>query len=253
MGLAARAAGHAIIAVVGRDPARTADAATRLGATPLSLDEGIPAADLLMLSVSDDAIEVVAREVAPRAGAIGSAIHLSGLTPVSALSPLPCPVGSVHPLQTLPAPEVGAARLAGSWAAVTADEPLASRLESFVRSIGARPFRLPDERKALYHAAAAAAANFTIGSLGMASDLLAAAELPFEVSKPLVEAIVDNAYALGPWAALTGPIARGDVGTVAAQLRAVEAVSKTHAEAFAEMASALARMVDSTEIKELLA
>jgi predicted short-subunit dehydrogenase-like oxidoreductase (DUF2520 family) len=155
-------------------------------------------------------------------------VHLSGLTPVSALAPLAasgCRTGSFHPLQTLPNPEVGAARLSGAWVAVTAEEPLRTTLHGFARSLGAHPFDLADGAKALYHAGAAAAANFLLLALTMASDLLGAADVPFAAARPLVEAVVANAFELGPRPALTGPVARGDVGTVAAQLDAVAAAA----------------------------
>lgn len=251
LGLAAKAAGHKIVAVVGRSPDSVQSAAARLGSRPVELGTDLPDADLMLIAVSDDAIVTVAQTTARSVGELAGVAHLSGLTPVAALASFTCPTGSLHPLQTLPSPEVGAARLAGSWAAVTADEPFADHLAAFAESLGLKPFRLDDESKALYHAAAAAAANYTLGALGMAADLFEAAGLPFDVSQPLVSAIVDNAYALGPWQSLTGPIARGDVGTIRAQLEAVSGVSESHRAAFAEMGSALALLAGASEVREL--
>ena len=223
---AANSSGHVITAVVGKSRDHAAPAAASLGgAAALGRGDDLPPADLLIVATRDDAIAAVAAELAPHlGGAVGSAVHLSGLKSVSELAPLAaagCRIGSFHPLQTLPSPEAGAARLSGAWVAVTAEEPLRGTLHELARSLGAHPFDLADGAKALYHAGAAAAANFPLLSLTMASDLFAAAGVPFVAARPLVEAVVANAFEMGPRPALTGPVARGDVGTVAAQLDAV--------------------------------
>ncbi len=210
--VAVDAAGHRVVAVVGRDRRQAEQPARGLGAAALGPDEDLPPADLLMLATRDQAIAPVAAALATRCRDVSAAVHVSGLTPVAALEPLAaagCAVGSFHPLQTLPSPEAGAARLSGAWVAVTAEEPLRSSLHELATSIGARSFDLADDRKALYHAAAAAAANFPLLALTMASDLFDAAGVPFAAARPLVEAVVANAFDMGPRPALTGPVARG--------------------------------------------
>ena len=113
-----------------------------------------------------------------------------------------------------------------------------------------QPFELDDADKALYHAAAAAAANYPLAALSMARRLFAAAGVPFEAAGPLVRAVVDNAFALGPDVALTGPVARGDVGTVAAQLAAVERTDPSLAPHFVSMARATAAVAGTEEVFE---
>ena len=81
----------------------------------------------------------------------------------------------------------------------------------------------------------------------MADGLFAAAGVPFAASRPLVEAIVRNAFDLGPQPALTGPVARGDVGTVAAQLDALRATAPEWETAFVGFAAELARLTGRTE------
>ncbi len=219
-------AGHRPAGVLGRHPQRAASAARRLDTAQLDWAAELPAADLMILAVRDDAIEEVAQRLAERASAVTSAIHLSGLRTVTALDPLArtgLATGILHPLQTLPTAEAGAAALSGSWMAVTAaDGGLRELLEDLVRSLGARPFTLEDSQRPVYHAAAASASNYVLAALALAARLFDAAGVPFEASRPLVEAVTENAFALGPAAALTGPIARGDVGTVRSQLAAVE-------------------------------
>ncbi|OFW65603.1 MAG: hypothetical protein A2Z12_02200 [Actinobacteria bacterium RBG_16_68_21] len=249
LAIAVEDAGHRLLGVLGRDPARAGEAASRFGCPVLEWDRDLPAADLLLIAVRDDAIGEVAARLGGHAPGTGGAVHLSGLTPVDALAAIgDLPLGSFHPLQTLPNPENGAARLAGAWIAVTSeDDLLADRLFALAASIGAHPFEVADEAKPLYHAAAAAAANFPLAAWSMARRLFEAAGVPFEVAGPLVQAVLDNAFTLGPEAALTGPVARGDVGTVAAQLAAVRGAVPDLEEDFAAMVVAVARVAGTLD------
>jgi len=249
LAIAFTGAGHRLVGVLARDPARADVAAARFGCPALTWDADLPAADLLMIAVRDDAIADVVARLAGKARAIGAVVHLSGLKPIDLLRPLgDLPVGSLHPLQTLPNPEVGAARLAGAWVAITTDDDLlADRLFALASSIGAHPFEVADESKAVYHAGAAAASNFPLASLAMARRLFEAAGVPFEAAAPLIRAIVENAVTMGPEAALTGPVARGDVGTVRAQLAAVRAAVPDLAEDFVAMVMATARVAGTVE------
>jgi predicted short-subunit dehydrogenase-like oxidoreductase (DUF2520 family) len=249
LALASLEAGHRVIGVLARDSNAARLAADRLGADMLSWDSDLVRADLLVVAVRDDAIEGVAHRLAHRAAAVDGAVHLSGLKSASALEAIAGPpVASFHPLQTLPTPEVGAAHLAGAWIAVTSDDDLLSdRLFALAASLGARPFELDDAAKPLYHAAAAAAANFTLAALAMSRQLFEAAGVDFEVAHPLVRGVIENALEMGPDQALTGPAARGDVGTVHAQLEAVRALSPSLAEDFAAMVRATARIAGTSE------
>lgn len=242
--------GHSLAGVMARRPEAAAGAAADLNAPVLEWHGTLPSCDLVVVAVRDDAIASVADHLGPRLGGAGGAVHLSGLTSVAALAGLGhgIPTGSFHPLQTLPNPEVGAARLDGAWVAVTSEDGVfADRLFSLARSLGMHPFELDDESKAVYHAAAAAAANYTMTSLALAERLFTASGVPFAAAEPLVRAVVDNAFALGPVAALTGPVARGDAGTVRAQVRAVAEVDPDSAEDFRAMGRATARIAGTTE------
>jgi predicted short-subunit dehydrogenase-like oxidoreductase (DUF2520 family) len=125
----------------------------------------------------------------------------------------------------------------------TDDAGLHRNLVALAESIGGHPFDLADEAKALYHAAAASAANFPLAALAMASDLFDAAGVPFEAAGPLIKAVVDNALEMGPRAALTGPVARGDVATVEAQVEAVSAALPEWAPGFRALVAELAKVV----------
>lgn len=243
LAIAANAAKHDVVAVVGRSFDSAERGASLVGAVPLTLADEFPEADLLIIATRDGVIGSIAAQIAKKDLAIAAAVHVSGLTPVEVLAPLAAvglATGSFHPLQTLPTPEAGAARLAGAHIAITADSPLRERLEELAVDLRAVPFPLADEAKPLYHAAAAAAANFPLAALAMAKDMFAAAGVPWEAARPLVEAVVANAFDMGPRAALTGPVARGDTETVTAQLRAVAAGTPQWRSAFARSVETLA-------------
>lgn len=250
LAIAIQRAGHDIAAVAARDQQQAEKAAARLDATPLAIGDPIPPVDLVLIAVRDDAIGEIAAALAPVIGDTGGVVHLSGATPVAALGPVAAmgvETGSFHPLQTLPTPDAGAERLDGAWIAVTAPPPLDDTLHGLARSFGGRPFDLDDEHKATYHAAAAAAANFTVAALAVAKDLFDASGVPFEAARPLVEAVVANSFDLGPEAALTGPVARGDAETVAAQLAAVAARRPEWEQAFRSFVSATADVAGTAD------
>lgn len=250
LAIAAAAADHEVIAVVGRSFDSAERGAAVVGAIPLTINDPIPEADLLLIATRDAAIEPVATRLARHLVPVAAAAHLSGLTPVAALDRLAdqgVPIGSFHPLQTMPSPEAGAARLAGAYIAITAGPDLQDTLEAFADSLGATPFSLADDAKPVYHAAAAAAANFPLAAFAMAADLFKAAGVPWDVARPLVETVVANSFDLGPRAALTGPVARGDTGTVAAQLAAVASAGPEWQVAFARFVELLASLTGRSE------
>lgn len=246
--IAANGAGHDVVAVVARNAEQASIVARRFAAVPLAIGDPVPPVDLVIIAVTDDSIEAVTGEIAPIArNAAASAIHLSGATPVSALRAFGdhgVAVGSFHPLQTMPTPDRGARRLPGAWVAVTAEEPLKSTLHGFARTIGLRPFDLRDDDRTAYHAAAAAAANFPVAALAIARRLFEAKGVAFDAARPLVEAVVANAFEFGPEASLTGPIARGDTATVAAQIEAVRETAPDLAAAFEAMVDGTASVAD---------
>jgi predicted short-subunit dehydrogenase-like oxidoreductase (DUF2520 family) len=240
LAIAAERSGHVIVGIKGRSDASVRSLAEMVTVIP---DD----ADLRIIAVADDAISDLGEQLAAEPPI--PTIHISGSVPVDVLAPIGAtgaPIGSFHPLQTLPDPVTGADRLPGAWVAVTAEEPFRESLDDFAVSLGCRPFPLDDDHKALYHAAAASAANFTIASLSLAQRLFEEAGVPFEASKPLVEAIVANAFTLGPREALTGPIARGDVTTVRRQIEAVAETGEKNLAVFRDLARATARTADAS-------
>ena len=130
----------------------------------------------------------------------------------------------MHPLQTFPSVEAAIERLPGSGMAVTAADEAGFRLgERLAADVGARPFRLVEESRPLYHAAAVFASNYLVTVLAEAERLFREAGLddPGPLFLPLVRATLDNVHAMGAERALTGPAVRGDAGTVERNLSAL--------------------------------
>jgi predicted short-subunit dehydrogenase-like oxidoreductase (DUF2520 family) len=218
------ARGWRAVAVAGRSPdaPSTRAVAERFDAPAVAVADAGRDAELVIVATPDAAIADVAAALAPRIRSGALVIHLSGACGLEELGKLQAArpdveVGSLHPLQSLPSPELGLARLAGSWCAI--DGP--ASLERLAVSLGLRPFRVPSSRRGEYHAAATIASNHLVALLGQATRVAETAGIPPEALLPLVRASVDNVDALGPAGALTGPVARGDADTVARHLAAL--------------------------------
>jgi predicted short-subunit dehydrogenase-like oxidoreductase (DUF2520 family) len=181
----------------------------------------VPEGDAILLCVPDSEIRSAAAVVAGAAPLVG---HTSGATPLSALEPAGGDAFGLHPLQTFAGS--GAAGFAGCGCAVAGSTPAATQAATrLARRLGMTPFELTDDRRAAYHAAASIASNFLVTLQAAAESMAAAAGLDRaearELLAPLVRSTVENWAALGPEAALTGPVARGDELTVAGQRAAV--------------------------------
>ncbi len=181
--------------------------------------------DAIVLCVPDAAIPEAAAAVSGAAPLIG---HTSGATPLSALG-----AGAafgLHPLQTFAADRTGLAAFAGAGCAIAGSTDAALAFAAgLARTLGMTPFEIDDDGRAAYHAAASVASNFLVTLAAAAERIAAGAGLePHETRAllaPLLRRTVDNLAELGPERALTGPIARGDEQTVAAQREAVAEVA----------------------------
>lgn len=213
---ALRDAGWTVVAVAGRTPdaPSTVAASGRYGVAPAGVVEAVRAADLVVLATPDGAIAATVAALADAVRPEQLVVHLSGALGLAVLADLPCRTGAMHPLQSLPNPELGRVRLAGAPAAIAGD----AEVEAIARTIGLVPFAVRDEARPSYHAAACIASNHLVALLAQVE---ACTDVPLASFLPLVRATVDNVEVLGPAAALTGPVARGDVATVRAHLAAL--------------------------------
>jgi predicted short-subunit dehydrogenase-like oxidoreductase (DUF2520 family) len=179
--------------------------------------------EAIVLCVPDGEIPAAAATVAGAAPLVG---HTSGATRLDALAAAGGAAFGLHPLQTFP-PGSGAEVFRAAGCAVAGSTPAALDFAvRLARLLGMTPFEIDDEGRAAYHAAASVASNFTVTLLAAAERIAAGAGLePHEARAllaPLVRRTVDSVAELDPERALTGPIARGDHGTVAAQREALE-------------------------------
>jgi predicted short-subunit dehydrogenase-like oxidoreductase (DUF2520 family) len=189
--------------------------------------------DLLAIATPDAAIEPVASAVTPSDDAV--VVHLAGSLGTAALAPHPRRA-AIHPLVSF-APATGSHRrdLKGAWFAVSGD-PLAWQV---VSDLEGRPIPVADDARTSYHAAAVIASNHLVALLGQVERVAARAGVPFEAYLDLVQGTVDNVAALGPEAALTGPVARGDWDTVGRHLAALPADERAAYRALADQAARL--------------
>ena len=237
--------GSRVVAVAGRAGASSTTVTARLlDAEPRAVAVVGTGADLVLLAVPDDAIADVAAALAGSTEPGALVVHLSGARGLDALAPLASSrpdvrVGALHPLQSFPSPARSVTearqRLVGAWAAV-AGAPDVRRVAA---ALGLRPFTLADRDRATYHAAACVASNHLVALLGQVERLASAAGVPVQAFTPLARAALEHAVREGASAALTGPVARGDAGTVA---RHLDALAPGEAEAYLALAREAARL-----------
>ncbi|MGW0938050.1 Rossmann-like and DUF2520 domain-containing protein [Streptomyces sp. NPDC002666] len=218
-------AGHRPVAVSGVSDASVRRAAALLPDVPLVPPaEVLARAELVLLTVPDDAlpalVEGLAETGAVRPGQL--IVHTSGRYGTKVLDPalragaLPL---ALHPAMTFTGTSVDVQRLAGCSFGVTAPEQLRLAAEALVIEMGGEPEWIAEESRPLYHAALALGANHLVTLVAQSMELLRTAGVaaPDRMLGPLLGAALDNALRSGD-AALTGPVARGDAGTVAAHI-----------------------------------
>jgi predicted short-subunit dehydrogenase-like oxidoreductase (DUF2520 family) len=189
----------------------------------------LAASDVVLVAVPDDAIADVAAQLVQANLSRAIVLHCSGLLDRSALAPLEGNargLGSFHPLQTLAGDSDAAHRLKAAFVALEGDAAAIAAGRQLAALLGMRPIEVAAERKPLYHAAAVLLSNYTVALAAVAERLALAAGIPAEAAGriylPLLEGTLRNLEDVGAVKALTGPIARGDAGTVRAHLAALD-------------------------------
>jgi predicted short-subunit dehydrogenase-like oxidoreductase (DUF2520 family) len=213
------------------------------GEARATLSREVLASRLILISTPDDAIMKIAEELA-RIGAEelrGKVVlHTSGALNSSALKAVRehgAAVGSMHPLQSFSG--VAIPPLEGKVFAIEGD-PAAIRLaRQIVRALGGLPVQIAGGSKALYHAAAAFAAGHVLAIEESATRLLMLAGMKrgeaVRALLQLTRQVLENFERLGPRAAWTGPLARGDNGVVAAHLAAMKRLPREFSNAYAAL------------------
>lgn len=231
LGLLLRRCGEPVAAVASRSPARAQAAAAFIGApaavTYSELPEHCPR---VLIAVSDDAIPTVVASMLESPRLPQAVLHTSGVHGSGILEPLVArgvSCAALHPLQTIASPDQGVSALPGSTFAITGEGAAAGWAMEVAALLNGPVIRVPAESRALYHAAAVMASNYSVALMDAALQLLRLASRDADDAgllraiKPLVNASVENALESGPLRALTGPVERGDAGAVRLHINAL--------------------------------
>jgi predicted short-subunit dehydrogenase-like oxidoreductase (DUF2520 family) len=243
LGAALSAAGHDLVAASGLSAASAERAARLLPGVPLlPADRVVATADLVVLAVPDDILPGLVAGLAGtgawRAGQL--AFHTSGahglavLDPARAAGVLPL---ALHPAMTFTGAPEDVDRLPGSPFGVTSDPAFRPVAETLVLEMGGEPFFVAEADRTLYHAALVTGANHLVTLVAEAADLLRTAGVaePARILAPLLTAALDNGLRRGD-RGLTGPVSRGDVGTVGRHLEALAERAPDSVAAYVAMA-----------------
>jgi predicted short-subunit dehydrogenase-like oxidoreductase (DUF2520 family) len=189
-------------------------------------------ADFYLIAVPDDQIAECSRQLAATGLLTQQSIvfHCSGSLASSVMQEvMACgaAAASVHPIRSFASPEQAVASFADTWCGMEGMTQALPVLGQLFGAIGAKPVVIDGSSKLLYHSAAVFASNYLVTLIDVALEAYEQAGIPRETGlqmlAPLVRKTVDNVFALGPEAALSGPVARGDWQTVERQYRAVQA------------------------------
>jgi predicted short-subunit dehydrogenase-like oxidoreductase (DUF2520 family) len=235
-------AGYPVVAVASRTASSAEKLATRVdGCRAVADAQAVAdAADLVFITTPDGAIGDVAAQVQWRPGTWVA--HVSGAESLDVLEPARragASVGSIHPLQTFADHEQAVTSMPGSTFALEGDGALLECLREMVAALGGRAVELRPQDKALYHTAAVLVSNYVVTLMDMAATLWqqfgADQDSAAQALLPLLQGTVDNLRRLGLPDALTGPIARGDLGTVQRHLEALAASAPDLLPAYREL------------------
>jgi predicted short-subunit dehydrogenase-like oxidoreductase (DUF2520 family) len=227
---ALHAAGYPIAAVWSRTLVHAQELAREVDARVTPLEATPASARITLVAVSDDSLAELAANLA-HAGAWSTGqmvVHCSGVLPAAVLAPAAehgALIGGLHPLAAIA--ERNQALPPGITFAVEAGEPLRDTLWRMARDLDGHPFDIDPAARPLYHAAAVLASNYTVVLAALATELLQRAGMDADQALPaivpLMRSTLDNLAAAGLPGALTGPVVRGDAGTVMAHLAALDA------------------------------
>lgn len=230
--------GKTVVGYYSKTYQSAAQAAELVGTKPYSsLVELVKDADLIIITTPDDVIAELAEQIlaetvedtqlaqtiADKSFAHMSGVHSSEI--LQALAALGATTFSLHPLLAFTQPQQSAQALDEAYFALDGSGPNYRRIVDQLRQLNDKIIEIAPQQKALYHAALAVISNYQIAIIDLGLTMLTEAgftrEQALELTEPLVRQTVDNLFTLDSEQALTGPIVRGDSGTVAKHLEAL--------------------------------
>lgn len=218
-------AGLPPVAVAGRTASHAERAASFIGSdVKTARIRDIPGlADRILIAVADAAIPSVVDDLSDGGIGSGIALHTSGAHGpglLDALTVRGVSCGVLHPLQTIADPELGVAALRGASFGIGGAPPAIEWAEEIVAAAQGTSLRIRNTGFASYHAGAVMAGNAVVAAIDAAVVLLGQAGVDRNAAlhaiRPLCLTSAQNALDLGPEAALTGPVQRGDANTIRA-------------------------------------
>ena len=241
-----------IAMVANRNAASAQQLAAQLGSCRAVDANEAAQANLVFLTVPDDALAPVAAQLPWRPGR--AVVHCSGASEVAVLQPAAdagAAIGGFHPLQIFSDPARALELIAGSSVAIEGPPELEVQLQELAALLGMHPIHLPPGARALYHGGASYAASFLLSMLAEA----VAAWRSFGVDEaqalqallPLAQGTLAAAASKGLSAAVAGPVSRGDAGVIARHLAAFEALGPEHAALYREMTQRQLALVQATQ------
>ncbi|GAA4662401.1 Rossmann-like and DUF2520 domain-containing protein [Arthrobacter cryoconiti] len=228
LGAALRGAGHAVVGVSAVSAESRERAELLLPGVPvLEIPQILERAELVLLAVPDDALpELVSGLAKTGAWQVGQLVaHTSGRYGTSVLAPVKLAGGiplALHPAMTFTGMSLDLTRLLDCTFGITADPAMLPIAQALVVEMGAEPVVIAEADRVLYHASLAHSANHLVTLVAQATQILGdiGVDAPNQMLGPLLRAALENALASGE-SALTGPVARGDAGTVGAHSQAL--------------------------------
>lgn len=230
IGFLLKKAGHKVTAVADLSAAHLKRAKTYLGAEVFREPSRAAAqADCLLITTPDDRISSVCEEIVSNSCVKGKKVfHMSGaggLDLLESAARAGAAVSSIHPLQSFSSVDSAIQNIPGSYFGVTADSRVRKFSSDIVRDLQGIPIYITPEQKPLYHAAACIASNYLVSLMSVVESLYLSIGLSEKDARraylPLVYGSLNNISKQGCPNALTGPIARGDLGTVQKHLDAI--------------------------------
>lgn len=229
--------------------------AERLGCASVTVFAEVAEVDVWVVAVPDSSIAEVATQLARerRSASDGVALHLSGALSSEALAPLReigLAVASGHPLRSFPACDENLV-FDGTWCGLEGDAEAVSLLEDWFSALGGHCIRIDGAAKTAYHGAAVLAGNTLVGLADAAIAGWRAAGLPEDTARAvfadLAGGVIQNVTTRGTAASLSGPLSRGDLDTVAAQLAELDARDPSAAAVYRALSLRLLTLLDGSD------
>jgi len=224
--------GYRVVAVSSRSQASAKNLAQAVsGCQAFNSNQAVAdAAELVFITSPDDTIASVASEIRWHAGQ--SIVHCSGADSTDILEPARkqgAHTGVFHPLQTFASVRQAIENMSGSTFALEAEEPLLNTLKDMATALDGHWIELKAKDKVIYHVAAVIACNYMVTLVKLATDLWQTFAIPphraTQALLPLIRGTIHNIDTVGIPQCLTGPIARGDTGTVKKHLDALRKIA----------------------------